>query len=248
VINHSYIGSCRHQTFFSRYYTPRLHSLGEIAFLLENLDIFRALIEVRADRVPMFRDILNVFNGDSVHPIVKDKTVKFFKDVDQFFESNAFVLEVSSLSYLERGQSVASEWYNSTYRVFNEDYLSRKTMGHEDVRSSLQYIYSILRYLSKRNCYLYLIPNVDLPLSSENEDRIEKRLMISKVLEDAVRDLSSSHIKVIPIWDHLRGSTDTTLSTVMKGRSHFSEQGFTIIRKYLEDYFQAEDCQNDYPL
>jgi len=241
MIDASYIGSCRYQECFTKFYPARLHSLKEVIFFLDNLDLLKQLHLSPAGKETLGY-ILNVISGDSCEPSVYQASRDFFSDLCSFFDSHIYVIEVSSLSYLQRDALVASAWYANTYPVFSSGFFEKRTMRQREVCIALHDIYTKLSNLSKSDCILYVIPHVDLPIDSTSLQRIEKRMQITKYLEQAIADLKNDKLRLVPIWNDMRRYSSLTLQEMMESDDpvHPTNLGNDVKNELVIEYLQSQ--------
>lgn len=240
----SLIGSCRLQDIFTRIYPPRLHSAAEIYFFLKNLEEIKRRILTYNNKIldgntcykqQLEKRILCTMHGDCAHNLIRKDVKLFWEKRNLFFQSNIYMIEISSTSYLKSGHVIGSTFYNKKYKVFIEKNSSAVETSLAEFKEQIYNIYTRLQEISHQPeaIKLFLIPVCDLPL---NGLRIEKRENLSNLLSITCQELNN--VEYCPIWDDLRSISNIDLSTVMKDKHHYSKPFLNFIYQYLDYYFQ----------
>ena len=120
-ITGSLLGSCRHQSIFSHYFPPRLYSLKEVEYFLYRLQIFKSFFDNHMYEDEIFKDCIDIMIGDACHKIVIEESKNFFAHTDSFFSNTNFFIEVSTLTYCRKGNSIVSPFILDLRRdLFND--------------------------------------------------------------------------------------------------------------------------------
>lgn len=227
-ITGSLLGSCRHQSIFSHYFPPRLYSLKEVEYFLYRLQIFKSFFDNHMYEDEIFKDCIDIMIGDACHKIVIEESKNFFAHTDSFFSNANFFIEVSTLTYCRKGNSIVSPFILDLRRdLFQREYFETIKMNEKDICTSLKNIHKSLEKITKRKVLLTILSHADLEISSDNKSRIPKRLELSNVLKQAVGELEMENIYFLDIWKNIR-ERGFTLADLFNDKHHLNEMGVQI--------------------
>ena len=215
-----YIGSCRYQYLFNKYFPPRLHTTKEIINFLnnyKNIDLY-------------VQDILYIY-GDSIHCSVINETQQFLNNPHILFNNNKFFLEISSKKYFRNINN------NQIYNYFvvnimnrNKEDLELIIQDENEINEDIKIINELI--INNFNCkQIYIISHINLPLKESNtfiSTRNELVVILNKVCKNY-------NIKFIDIGKKiLKLDYKIYMEDVSSDSIHYNNNFYSnIIKKYL---------------
>lgn len=208
-----YVGSCRYMDLFPKHFPARLHTTKEIINFLNNYN-----------KIDLNMDNVNYIFGDLLDPSVKKDSITYCNNANHIFDSvTTIFLEITSRKYILNNGIVYNNFYynkksDKTYKYISDD----------ELFSDLLHIKYLLRNLFEIES-IVVIPHIDLLL--DNGEKIAARDNLKLSLEKICKSLKIEFLDINNAFPE-----DSYFKDIAPDSLHYSENGNSIIFKYMNDY------------
>ena len=217
-----YVGSCRYQPLFEKYFPPRLHTTKEFLHFLENYD-----------KVNLNHPLVHFIYGDATHPGILSQTLQYVRESASAFRNvNTVVLEVCSRKVYMLQNTPLSDYYLG----FMSDAVPEATnlqLSYQDISQDLIEIKKLLKRDFNIGKIL-VMSHVNLPLE-KSKDCIEDRAKLVSILEDVCKSLEVEFVNVGEVLT--KGSDkELFLEDVLPDGTHYNDnQHLQLVLEHLKN-------------